>query len=357
MDDTTLDKSLASLGLSRANAALVAILPLIQVAWADGAVQPEERDLVRAIARRHGHDAAALTIVDRWLGREPPRDAFATAHKLVAALVDRTEPPMLAPGTLEEIVAHCGGVAEAAGGLFGYGKVSAAEKAALAQVARIAGPMDVDGSGTGVTPGDWTCITAAASPDDVSLWTRAVPGAPLRAFRGVSHAAVPLERAVGMLLDIPLMKRWLFRCQEARSLGREGLVEQVYVAVDGIWPLEDRDVVLRIAPELDAATGTIAFHGTREDGALPKTPGKVRIPELTSSWRLSPTKDGLVRLEWTAHADPNGPAPPWLVNTVSVQVPRYALRRVQAMLDDPAVVGPVHEEMGRACLEALLRAR
>src|SRR5689334_6037253 len=53
---------------------LLTILPAIQVAWADGAVQERERTLILELAEREGlgADAAAMAKIHRWLEAPPP---------------------------------------------------------------------------------------------------------------------------------------------------------------------------------------------------------------------------------------------------------------------------------------------
>jgi hypothetical protein len=351
MQDAELVALMAEVGLSRRTARLVALLPLVQVAWADGAVQPEERKLILEVAaQKKLADAEGRRIVEAWLAAEPGRRVASAGQRLLQALVElpASDPAHLDDGTLEEIGALCGGVAEAAGGLFGYGRVSAAERAVLAELAPALG-LDGESGGSGT---DWVCAAEARAPSDIALWSRNVPGMALRAFRGRTRCAAPFERVVGLLLDIPQMRQWLFRCAEARVVSDTPAGERiVYFAVDGIWPLGDRDAVLRVRPTFDAATGAVTFAGVVAPDVLATVPGKVRIVSITSSWRVVPTSDGLVEVEWVGQVDPVGHAPPWLVNTVAVQAPRYGLRRMHQLLDGPA--DPAHIRAGQAFLDGL----
>lgn len=330
-----LDRELAEAGLTAETARLAVLVPLVQVAWADGAVQPEERAFVLRVAAGLGlATGPGRAVLEGWLARAPSPAVVAAAHRLVRALGERTEAPSLEPGASDQVLAWCGGVADAAGGLFGYGRVSAAEQAVLDGVAAEFG-------------GGWTLLSDPA--DDVTLWSRDVPGAALKAFRGVGHARASVEAAVGLLLEPATAREWLFRCDEARLVAREASGELlVYVAVHGIWPVSDRDAVIRVRPELRG--DEVHLAGTADAHALPAEASRVRIPALGSSWVVAPAGEGRVRLEWSGHFDPVGPAPAWLVNLASVQVPRHALRRVQALLGSGA---EAHAPAGRAVTERL----
>ena len=51
MDSHSLYEMLRYMGLRRASAPVLSLLPLIEVAWADGVIQQGERDLILSIAR------------------------------------------------------------------------------------------------------------------------------------------------------------------------------------------------------------------------------------------------------------------------------------------------------------------
>src|SRR5271169_2906582 len=55
---------------------LLTLLPAIQVAWADGAVQERERRVILQLAEREGlaGDAPAMARIKRWLEAPPPDD-------------------------------------------------------------------------------------------------------------------------------------------------------------------------------------------------------------------------------------------------------------------------------------------
>ena len=85
MDELELTSSLAALGLHRSNWRAVALLPLIEVAWADGRVQSAERTLLAQIARERGFDPDG-TFLDRWTSRRPPKATCLAARTLLMHL-------------------------------------------------------------------------------------------------------------------------------------------------------------------------------------------------------------------------------------------------------------------------------
>ncbi|MCB9685507.1 MAG: hypothetical protein H6738_21100 [Alphaproteobacteria bacterium] len=136
MDDRELTSSLAALGLDRTNWRAVSLLPLVEVAWADGRVQKAERDLLVEVARRRGFEPGAA-FLERWMRRRPPKATFLAARTLLMHLWARagqTEAPQ--PQTLDELLDLCQQVAESAGGLFGLAfTVSRSEREAMEEIA------------------------------------------------------------------------------------------------------------------------------------------------------------------------------------------------------------------------------
>jgi hypothetical protein len=127
-----LDK-LIELGIRAETVAALSIVPLVEVAWADGTIDAKER---RAVVERAGvpQDSTAGALLAAWLDRRPDAKLLTAWTHLVQAMSEQLGPAEAArvkTGLLERARA----VAAAAGGMFGVGsKVSAAEAAMLAKL-------------------------------------------------------------------------------------------------------------------------------------------------------------------------------------------------------------------------------
>ena len=124
---------LLELGIRAETVAALTIVPLVEVAWADGTIDAKER---RAILERAGvpQDSTAGALLAAWLDRRPQPDLLAAWTHLVRAMSEHLGPEeaeRLKAGLLERARA----VAAAAGGIFGVGsKISSAEAAMLAKL-------------------------------------------------------------------------------------------------------------------------------------------------------------------------------------------------------------------------------
>jgi hypothetical protein len=130
-------QELQSLGFTPDTIVLLPLVPLLQVAWAEGGVSAEERALIVPLARARGitEGSAADAQLSRWLSEPPPASVFAGASRLIGAMLDA--PGSVTSGvTAEDLVAQCERVAAASGGFLGIKKISAEERALLTTISR-----------------------------------------------------------------------------------------------------------------------------------------------------------------------------------------------------------------------------
>jgi hypothetical protein len=130
-------QELQALGFTTDTVTLLPLMPLVQVAWADGAVSDAERRLLVELARARGiaADSAADRQLATWLASRPDAAVFARASRLIAAML--AEPGAAQDAmTADDLIRYCERIAEASGGLLGFNRVSAEERALLASIAR-----------------------------------------------------------------------------------------------------------------------------------------------------------------------------------------------------------------------------
>jgi hypothetical protein len=148
MRDEALIEALHSLGIDRASHKVIALLPLIETAWADGKVQAEERALILRIAKEHGRlGGEGLRVLENWLAFEPSPETKRRGSAIVAALLQRKEGfgHTLMGGHQTDVLAMCEDVAKAAGKLFGVvGLMTAEERTALEEIGRALESADYD---------------------------------------------------------------------------------------------------------------------------------------------------------------------------------------------------------------------
>lgn len=129
---------LAKLGIDQQSHRALALLPLVQVAWADGRIQRAERAIILRVAKENGYlEGNAAELLETWLKKRPTETYFDRARTLLIALArlpDTGFEGSLTITTLTDLVDLCEELARAAGGLFGIFPMDVREKAAIKEI-------------------------------------------------------------------------------------------------------------------------------------------------------------------------------------------------------------------------------
>jgi hypothetical protein len=133
--DPELLRDIAALGFTAETVSLLPLVPILQVAWAEGGVSAAERKLILDLARHRGitEGSPADKQLAEWLATQPSADVFARADRLVAAMLAAHAGPAH-DLTADDLMKYCETIAHASGGILGLGKVSHAERAAIEEV-------------------------------------------------------------------------------------------------------------------------------------------------------------------------------------------------------------------------------
>jgi hypothetical protein len=134
--DPAMLEDLEALGFTPDTITLLPLIPVLQVAWAEGGVSPAERKAILGLARARGiaDGSVAAHQLKTWLEQAPSAETFRKARRLIGAMVEHPEEGH-ADITADDLLKYCEEIAHASGGLFGIGSVSAEEQAALKQIA------------------------------------------------------------------------------------------------------------------------------------------------------------------------------------------------------------------------------
>jgi hypothetical protein len=129
-------EDLQHLGFEESTVKLLHLVPLVQVAWAEGGISAQERALLTEAARAHGveEDSEAARTLAGWLETRPDEAFFGRAISILGVLLSARSPEEQKHGH-ESLVAMCEELAAVSGGLLGFGRVAAAEKLVIDRVA------------------------------------------------------------------------------------------------------------------------------------------------------------------------------------------------------------------------------
>ncbi len=127
---------LQELGYSAEIVSLMPIVPLVQVAWAEGGVSPKERESILEIAAARGINPGtpAYQKLTGWLDQEPPREFYDNTLRALRYLTEAV-PADMREQSRQSLVEYCTQIAEVSGGILGFGKVSESERQLIARIA------------------------------------------------------------------------------------------------------------------------------------------------------------------------------------------------------------------------------
>ncbi len=116
--------------------AALSLVPLVEVAWADGTLDAKEQSALLAAAEQAGlsKDSASYRLLEEWF-RERPSPKLLAAWKAYVAGLSRTLDVHAKHALKQDLLGRARVVAEAAGGFLGLGKrISSAEQAVLTEL-------------------------------------------------------------------------------------------------------------------------------------------------------------------------------------------------------------------------------
>jgi hypothetical protein len=133
--DEEILQDLQELGYTPETVALLYLVPLVQVAWAEGGVSDRERTLIVEAARARGIDAdtSADAQLTQWLTTRPSEKLFEQTLRAIRAILE-SRPAAEREASRTDLLTYSTAIAEASGGVLGLRSVSPEERALLARI-------------------------------------------------------------------------------------------------------------------------------------------------------------------------------------------------------------------------------
>jgi hypothetical protein len=138
LTDELAAKGIAHLSTGLEVTAIMALLPMVEVAWSDGTVESTEKAAVLRGAAEVGleFESPLYKFLESWLDRRPSPAALDAWHSYVKSFVKLVD-PATAMKVKDAVMGRSERVAKAAGGFLGFGnKISPAEQACLNDLAK-----------------------------------------------------------------------------------------------------------------------------------------------------------------------------------------------------------------------------
>src|SRR5262249_42670384 len=123
--DAEVIEALQELGYTPETVQLLYLVPLLQVAWAEGSVHEKERKMVIEAARHRGiaPGSPADIQLNEWLSHQPPHAFFTNTLRAIRILIAALPTDQQADAR-RDLVSYCTRIADASRGFLGFGNIS-----------------------------------------------------------------------------------------------------------------------------------------------------------------------------------------------------------------------------------------
>jgi hypothetical protein len=135
--DEEILQDLEALGYTAETVTLLHLVPLVQMAWAEGDVSDREQDLIKEAARARGVAAGspADQQLSNWLTRRPGDDFFEKTLRAIGAILE-AQPDETRAASQKDLLSYCTAIASASGGILGFRTVSDEERQLLSRISQ-----------------------------------------------------------------------------------------------------------------------------------------------------------------------------------------------------------------------------
>lgn len=132
IENVVLIEALIELEISASAIAALSIVPLVEVAWADGEIQAKEREAIIKAAEEGGIEVGSANhdLLENWLSEKPGPELLETWKTYAHALEERLD-SVVGNELRQRLMTRTTNIAKAAGGFLGIGSISSAEQRVL----------------------------------------------------------------------------------------------------------------------------------------------------------------------------------------------------------------------------------
>lgn len=137
ISDEPLLHELLEAGIRAEMLVALTLVPLVQVAWADRKMDSHERDAILEAAADSGlvKNSASFQLLTEWLHQKPSEELF-TAWKHYVQELAKTGKSGQIQQLHDKVTRRAREVAQRAGGILGFGRISKAEELVLSEIER-----------------------------------------------------------------------------------------------------------------------------------------------------------------------------------------------------------------------------
>nr|WP_130804896.1 START domain-containing protein [Acinetobacter ihumii] len=172
--------------------------------------------------------------------------------------------------------------------------------------------------------------------NNIKVWTYQTDNNPVIQYKAETSFDVPLEQAVGLILNVEHASKWVPYVSETRVLSRDDKKGEflLYMVLDFPFPLKDRDLVVK-GKMSKASNGVISIKNNAISGGYPLKKDRIRLIQYEGDWTFQKIANNKVKVTTSGYADPGGSIPLSFVNMFVQQQPYQMLMKMKLELQKP----------------------
>lgn len=169
--------------------------------------------------------------------------------------------------------------------------------------------------------------------NNIKVWTYQNSQNPVFLYKAETIYDTPLEKAVGLILDVDHAVQWVPYMGSVKVLSRDDRKGEflLYMVLDFPFPLKDRDLVVQGKMVKDAQ-GVISIKNKAIDKGYAKNPDYIRLTHYEGDWSFQKLANNKVKVSTYGYANPEGSIPLTFVNMFVQQQPYQMLQKMKLEL-------------------------
>jgi hypothetical protein len=177
---------------------------------------------------------------------------------------------------------------------------------------------------------DWTLVS---NENWIQIYKSDMSGSNYKRIKVECTIDGTLDKLVKILNDVNNHRTWIYNTKQSYILKRVSSNEYYYYTETTLpWPMQNRDAVVHIKFQKDAANQTLNIEAEGMPDYLPEVGGKVRVPKSANTWQVTVPAHNKLNIVYIFEAEPGGHIPPWLVNTFVNKGPYESFRKLAELL-------------------------
>jgi hypothetical protein len=177
---------------------------------------------------------------------------------------------------------------------------------------------------------DWTLVS---NENWIQIYKSDMSGSSYKRIKVECTIDGNLDKLTRILNDVNNHRNWIYNTKHSYILKKISSNEYYYYTETTLpWPMQNRDAVVHIKFQRDAANQTLNIAAEGHPDYMPEVSGKVRVQRSANTWQVTVPAPNKLHIVYIFEAEPGGHIPPWLVNTFVNKGPYESFRKLAELL-------------------------